>query len=46
VMGLPVCHVYRILRQMGLAPRQTPVLACDCHNRRHCAVAQEILAGS
>ncbi len=43
VMGLPLCHLYCMLREAGLAPAETPVGACDRFNRRHCDVAQVIL---
>jgi len=44
VMGLPLCHLYRLLRELGLAPDETPVAACDRFNGRRCAVALQILA--
>jgi MAF protein len=44
VMGLPLCHVYRLLREIGVAPTQTPVAACNRANKRTCDVAQSILA--
>jgi len=43
VMGLPLCHLYCMLREGGLAPAETPVAACDRFNRRHCDVAAAIL---
>lgn len=45
VMGLPLCHLYCMLRQAQLAPAETPVAACDRFNRRHCDVAGAILDG-
>jgi len=44
VMGLPLCHLYRLLRDAGLAPAQTPVAECDGFNRRTCGVAVDILS--
>ena len=43
VMGFPLCHVYCMLREGGLAPAEAPVAACDRFNRRHCNVAAAIL---
>jgi MAF protein len=43
VMGLPLCHVYNMLRRAGLAPTETPVVACNEYNRRVCDVAHAIL---
>jgi len=43
VMGLPLCHLYCMLRQAGLAPAETPVAACDRFNQRTCDVALQIL---
>ena len=43
VMGFPLCHLYCMLREAGLAPAETPVAACDRFNRRRCDVAAEIL---
>ncbi len=44
VMGLPLCHLYSMLREVGLAPADTPVAACDRFNRRRCDVASRILS--
>jgi len=44
VMGLPLCHLYGMLREVGLAPVDTPVTACDRFNRRTCDVASRILS--
>jgi septum formation protein len=44
VMGLPLCHVYCLLQDVGQSPPQTPVAACDQFNRRRCNVALAILA--
>jgi MAF protein len=46
VMGLPLCHIYRLLREIGVAPVQTPVTACNRANKRVCDVAQEILTAN
>jgi hypothetical protein len=45
VMGFPLCHLYCILRELGSAPAETPVAACDRFNRRRCDVALQILGG-
>nr|MBC7246114.1 septum formation protein Maf [Chloroflexota bacterium] len=44
VMGLPLCHLYRILREFGLTLEESPVAACDHFNQRRCNVAGEILS--
>jgi len=44
VMGLPLCHLYRLLREIGLAPAETPGAACNRFNQRTCEVASEILS--
>jgi MAF protein len=44
VMGFPLCHLYCMLREAGLAPAETPVAACDRFNRRHCGAAEAILS--
>ena len=44
VMGLPLCHVYCLLRDLDLAPAQPPQHPCDHFNRRRCRVAQQILS--
>lgn len=43
VMGLPLCHLYRLLREADIAPDEAPVAACDRFNRRACGVASQIL---
>jgi MAF protein len=44
VMGLPLCHLYCMLRQIERAPRETPVAVCNRFNRRACDVAHQILS--
>lgn len=43
VMGLPLCHLYRLLREADIASDEAPVAACDRFNRRVCGVASQIL---
>jgi septum formation protein len=43
VMGFPLCHLYCMLREVGRAPVETPVAACDSFNQRRCDVAAAIL---
>jgi septum formation protein len=43
VMGLPLCHLYRLLLAAGHAPGAAPELACNRHNHRVCSVAAAIL---
>lgn len=44
VMGLPLCHLYLILCQFGVALKETPVAACNRFNQRRCDVAEKILS--
>ena len=45
VMGLPLCHVTRSLRQLGVAaPNDVPRL-CQAHIRYECPVFEKILKG-
>lgn len=46
VMGLPVCHVVRGLRRLGIEPRRDVPQACLAHTRYPCRVYPEILKGS
>ena len=44
VMGLPLCHVVRVLRQLGVkVPNDVPAL-CQAHIRYTCPVFESILA--
>jgi septum formation protein len=43
VMGLPLCDLYCMLRQIERAPPEAPVTACNRFNQRVCGVAQQIL---
>lgn len=43
VMGLPLCHLYLMLREFGVTLNRTPVSACNRFNRRKCKVAKQIL---
>jgi septum formation protein len=43
VMGLPLCHLYNLLRAAGFDLHQTPVAACNLFNSRSCDVADTIL---
>ena len=43
VMGLPLCHVIRALRRLGVAvPNDVPTL-CQAHIRYECPVFEKIL---
>ena len=44
VMGLPLCHVTRSLRQLGIEPRSTVPTACQSHLRYVCPVFEPILS--
>jgi len=43
VMGLPLCHLYRLLTEAGLALPSPPHRACQAFLRRPCRVAGHIL---
>ncbi len=43
VMGLPLCHLYRALKRVGVNPPATPLEACISFTGHQCSVAQGIL---
>ena len=43
VMGLPLCHVTRCLRSLGVHPPRDVPTACQAHNGYHCPVHAQIL---
>lgn len=43
VMGLPLCHLHVTLRELGCAPRLSPVRACEAHTGLQCLAACQIL---
>ena len=45
VMGLPLCHVTRMLREMGIAPKSDVPVACQQHIEYECPVFKHVLAG-
>ena len=45
VMGLPVCHVIRLMRTMGLQPDTTFFLGCETLLEYRCPVSSAILNG-
>jgi predicted house-cleaning NTP pyrophosphatase (Maf/HAM1 superfamily) len=46
VAGLPLCHVTRSLRVLGVEPPADVPSACQAHLRYECPVFQTILTGS
>lgn len=46
VMGLPLCHVIRTLRRLGIEPRRAVPTACQQHIGYACPVHESILASS
>jgi septum formation protein len=46
VMGLPLCHVTRSLRRLGLEPINDVPIACQAHLRYECGVFEEVLRGA
>jgi len=45
VVGLPLCHLTRSLRALGVEPPADVPLACQAHLKYECPVFQSILAG-
>jgi MAF protein len=45
VMGLPLCHVVRSLRRLGVEPMADVPAACKAHTGYDCRVHDSILAG-
>ena len=43
VMGLPLCHLTRCLRALGIEPSRDVPTACQVHTDRHCPVFATIL---
>lgn len=46
VMGLPLCHLYVLLEQVGFTPPVSPHRACEIHTGQRCLVAVDILEGA
>jgi septum formation protein len=46
VMGLPLCHVARSLRRLGVEPEADVPAACIAHTGYDCRVYPAILAGA
>jgi MAF protein len=44
VVGLPLCHLTRCLRALGIEPPRDVPAACQAHTGRECAVYEAILA--
>jgi MAF protein len=45
VMGLPLCHLLRSMRRLGMNSRRDVPLACQSYTRYDCPVHAEILRG-
>lgn len=43
VMGLPLCHLYRMLKEIGLHPPEMPPPLCEKFLRYKCPAARKIL---
>ena len=43
VVGLPLCHLFAILKRLHLSLTEPPRAACEAHTGRSCAVADGIL---
>jgi len=46
VMGLPMCHVVRMLRKMDVPPRADVPVKCQTLLEYHCPVSKAILSGT
>lgn len=46
VVGLPLCHLTRALRALGLNPRTDVAAACRDHHRYNCPVFEVVLAAA
>jgi septum formation protein len=46
VMGLPLCHVVRMLRKMGIPPHADVPVKCQMLLEYHCPVSRAILSGT
>lgn len=46
VMGLPLCHLVRTLRQLGISPAADVPLACQTELEYSCPVSRSILRGA
>lgn len=45
VMGLPLCHVTRMLREFGVEPLVDVAAACDAALGYHCPIFEDVLSG-
>ena len=45
VMGLPLCHLVRSLRQLGVAPNADVPGACQVHLKYQCPIFRQVLNG-
>jgi predicted house-cleaning NTP pyrophosphatase (Maf/HAM1 superfamily) len=45
VMGLPVCHVIRLMRMMDLQPKSDFFLSCETLLEYQCPVSRAIMIG-
>ncbi len=46
VMGLPLCHVYRVLRDWGIAVPVHPLASCPWAGKAGCPWSAEVIAES
>lgn len=46
VMGLPVCHVVRNLKRLGMALPQTPATRCEIRYGYLCALTERVMPGA
>ena len=45
VMGMPLCHLTRAIKKIGLTPEVNIGLACQQHLQYDCPISQRVLAG-
>jgi MAF protein len=46
VMGLPMCHVVRLMRRIEISPRASVPINCQTLLEYHCPVSRSILSGA
>jgi septum formation protein len=44
VMGLPLCHLYQLLTELGVSIETPPYTACDAFLGRRCPIAKAVLS--
>jgi hypothetical protein len=45
VVGLPLCHIQRLLRRLGIEPQAEAILTCSSTLPHECEIAGQVLSG-